>query len=124
MKNYIDGIGLHYGSYCGIMMISIIVSVNTFDRNDHGLFRLRSYITLPDSMDAADFDAGVIRQTFCYLWLAGRRQRRRVIFAIGGADAGFCSAIILVSSWESFPFNLPFYGPFSRLWSREIGTKT
>ncbi len=40
------------------MMIFTIVSVNTFDRNDRGIFGYKAFIVLSDSMSKTDFDAG------------------------------------------------------------------
>lgn len=41
-----------------LVMLFTVVSVNTFNRNDHSLLGYRAYVVTSDSMSKTDFDAG------------------------------------------------------------------
>ena len=47
-------------AFAVIMMIFTIISVNTLDQNERGLFGFKFFIAQSDSMAATDFDAGDI----------------------------------------------------------------
>ena len=47
-------------AFAVIMMIFTLISVNTLDQNERGLFGFKFFIAQSDSMAATDFDAGDI----------------------------------------------------------------